>query len=158
MRWIHGIAPEHAAWTNDANRRFHFLHRANLHGRCVRPKKLIIADVERVARVSSRMACGNIQSIESAGLPLGLFEEASYDEVTVNAQSQDLFVFFSDGIIDALSPSGEQFGRKRLEAVVKEHSAEDSKEIVQVIFDAVVAHRQRRATFDDETVLAVKVK
>lgn len=101
---------------------------------------------------------GNIETIESAGLPLGLFEEASYDEVTVNAQSQDLFVFFSDGIVDALSPSGEQFGRKRLEAVVKEHSAEDSKEIVQVIFDAVVAHRQRRATFDDETVLAVKVK
>jgi sigma-B regulation protein RsbU (phosphoserine phosphatase) len=55
-----------------------------------------------------------ISQLESTGLPLGLFEEASYDEVTVNAQSGDLFVFVSDGIVDALNPAGEQFGRKRL--------------------------------------------
>lgn len=101
---------------------------------------------------------GNIETIESAGLPLGLFEEASYDDVTVDAQSGDLFVFFSDGIADAVSPSGEQFGRKRLETIVKEHASKDAKQIVQAIFDAVGAHRQRRASFDDETVLAVKVK
>ena len=101
---------------------------------------------------------GKIDRIESTGLPLGLFEDADYDEVTVKAQSGDLFVFVSDGIVDAASPSGEQFGRKRLEDVVQNHCGKTAEELVQSIFDAVNEHRQTRAIFDDETVLAVRVK
>jgi sigma-B regulation protein RsbU (phosphoserine phosphatase) len=101
---------------------------------------------------------GTIDRIESTGLPLGLFEETDYDEVTVKANSGDLFVFMSDGIVDATSPSGEQFGRKRLEEVVQQNWSRNAAEVVQSIFDAVNVHRQAHAIFDDETVLAVKVK
>lgn len=101
---------------------------------------------------------GQVGRIESTGLPLGLFEEASYDEVTVNAQSGDLFLFASDGIVDAVSPSGEQFGIKRLEDLLTRNCRLTAPEIVQSIFDEVDQHRQTHATFDDETVLAVKVK
>jgi sigma-B regulation protein RsbU (phosphoserine phosphatase) len=99
-----------------------------------------------------------ISQLESTGLPLGLFEEANYDEVTVNAQSGDVFVFMSDGIVDALNPAGEQFGRKRLEQVVQNNCGMSAPQLVQSIFDAVDLHRQTHATFDDETVLAVKVR
>jgi sigma-B regulation protein RsbU (phosphoserine phosphatase) len=101
---------------------------------------------------------GEIGRIESTGLPLGLFEEANYDEVTVNAKSGDVFLFVSDGIIDALSPSGEQFGRKRVEQLVQKNCPLSAVDLVETIFAAVAAHRQNRAIFDDETVLAVKVK
>jgi sigma-B regulation protein RsbU (phosphoserine phosphatase) len=100
---------------------------------------------------------GKIDVIESTGLPLGLFEEAEYDEVTVKAESGDLFVFVSDGIVDAVGPSGHQFGRKRLEEVNQQSSQLRAKQIVEAIFDAVDTHRQAHAIFDDETVLAVKV-
>ena len=101
---------------------------------------------------------GEISRLESTGLPLGLFEEASYDEVTVHAKSGDLFVFASDGIVDALSPTGEQFGRKRLEEVIKTNCPLSASALVQKIFDEVDLHKQTHATFDDETVLAVKVR
>jgi sigma-B regulation protein RsbU (phosphoserine phosphatase) len=101
---------------------------------------------------------GTIDRVESTGLPLGLFEEASYDEVTVKAASGDLFVFVSDGIIDAASPTQEQFGRKRVEDLVQQHCGYPAEKLVQAIFDAVKAHRQTQAAFDDQTVLAVKVK
>lgn len=101
---------------------------------------------------------GKIENIESTGLPLGLFEEASYDEVTVNAESGDLFVIVSDGIVDAVSPTNEQFGRRRLEELVQKSWQLGAKKIVHTIFEAVNAHRQMQAIFDDETVLAVKVK
>jgi sigma-B regulation protein RsbU (phosphoserine phosphatase) len=101
---------------------------------------------------------GDVDRIESTGLPLGLFEEADYDEVSVSSKSGDLFVFMSDGIVDATSPSGEQFGRKRLEDIVHQNWSRNAAEVVQGIFDAVNAHRQSHAVFDDETVLAVKVK
>ena len=101
---------------------------------------------------------GTISRIESTGLPLGLFEEADYDEVTIHAESGDVFVLVSDGILDALGPSGEQFGPKRVEEVIQQCCRMQAKEIVQSIFDAVDKHRGTRATFDDETVLALKVK
>ncbi|MBV9434911.1 MAG: GAF domain-containing protein [Acidobacteria bacterium] len=101
---------------------------------------------------------GKISRIDSTGLPLGLFEEANCDEVTVNAQPGDVFVFISDGIIDALSPSGEQFGRKRVEDLVQNNCPLSAPDLVNTIFNAVAAHRQNRAIFDDETVLAMKVR
>ena len=101
---------------------------------------------------------GKIENIESAGLPLGLFEEASYDEVTLNAESGDLFVIVSDGIVDSVSPANEQFGRRRLEELVQKSWQYGAKKVVDTIFEAVNAHRQMQAIFDDETVLAVKVK
>ena len=101
---------------------------------------------------------GAVSRIESTGRPLGLFEDADYDEVTVRAESGDIFVLVSDGILDAFNAAGEQFGPKRVEEVIQQSCRLQAKEIVQAIFDAVDKYRGTRATFDDETVLAVKVK
>jgi len=101
---------------------------------------------------------GKTESIDSAGLPLGLFEDATYDEVAVNTESGYIFVMVSYGIVDALNPSGEQFGRKRLEEVIQNSCRLRARDIVNAIFEAVTAHREMRASFDDETVLAVRVK
>jgi len=101
---------------------------------------------------------GAVSRIESTGLPLGLFEDADYDEVTVRAESGDIFVLVSDGILDAFNAAGEQIGPKRVEEVIQQSCRLQAKEIVQAIFDAVDKYRGTRATFDDETVLAVKVK
>ena len=52
-------------------------------------------------------------------MPIGLFNNATYDEITLRGQPGDLFLFFSDGILDATSSQGELFGRQRLEKIVK---------------------------------------
>src|ERR1700678_3761483 len=49
---------------------------------------------------------GKIEIIEATGLPLGLFDEADYDELSFKAKPGDLFVFYSDGILDARNRHG----------------------------------------------------
>ena len=56
---------------------------------------------------------GKIEVIEATGLPLGLFDDAEYDEFTFKAKPGDMFVFFSDGILDARNRAGDMFGRHR---------------------------------------------
>ena len=56
--------------------------------------------------------------IEATGLPLGLFDEADYDEFRFKMKPGDMFVFFSDGILDARNRSGELFGRGRVEKII----------------------------------------
>ena len=60
---------------------------------------------------------GKNEVIEATGLPLGLFDEAEYDEFQFRMKPGDMFVFFSDGILDARNGNGELFGRGRTEVV-----------------------------------------
>ena len=101
---------------------------------------------------------GKIEVIEATGLPLGLFDEADYDEFTFRAKPGDLFVFFSDGILDAGNRHGELFGRERAEKIVAGCMAQSSDCVVTNLFQAVTEHAAGVETFDDQTVVAIKVK
>jgi len=101
---------------------------------------------------------GKIEIIEATGLPLGLFEETDYDELTFNAKPGDVFVFFTDGILDARNKAGELFGRARLEQIVTKCPSASAESVVQAIFAAVAEHTAGEDAFDDETVVVVRVK
>jgi len=101
---------------------------------------------------------GKVHIIEATGLPLGLFEEAEYDEFTFQTKPGDLFVFFSDGILDATNRKGELFGRHRVEEIVAGCAKKSADCVVNTIFKAVAEHASGVEAFDDQTVVAIKVK
>jgi phosphoserine phosphatase RsbU/P len=96
--------------------------------------------------------------IQATGLPLGLFEDATYDELLLEPVPGELCVFISDGIIDARNRDGEGFGRERVERIVSENCGRTAEEIVEAIFSAVCAHAEGQETFDDQTVVVLKVR
>jgi sigma-B regulation protein RsbU (phosphoserine phosphatase) len=101
---------------------------------------------------------GKLQVIEAAGLPLGLFDEADYDEFTFQCKPGDLFVFFSDGITDARNRGGDSFGLHRIEEIVTACATKSADCVVNNIFKAVTDHAAGVDAFDDQTVVAIKVK
>ncbi len=101
---------------------------------------------------------GKNHVIEATGLPLGLFDEAEYDEFRFKMKPGDMFVFFSDGILDARDRSGEMFGRGRVEKIIAECGGQSADCVVDRLFQAAAEHSAGVETFDDETVVAIKVK
>jgi sigma-B regulation protein RsbU (phosphoserine phosphatase) len=101
---------------------------------------------------------GKNEIIEATGLPLGLFDEADYDEFKFRMKPGDMFVFFSDGILDARNRSGELFGRRRVEQIVSECTSQTADCVVESLFKAVADHSAGVETFDDQTVVAIRVK
>ena len=101
---------------------------------------------------------GKVEVIEATGLPLGLFDDADYDEFNFRAKPGDLFVFFSDGILDARNNDGELFGRQRVEQIVSRAADKSADWIVDTLFKAVLEHAGSEDPFDDQTVVAIKVK
>src|SRR5207245_983213 len=99
-----------------------------------------------------------IEIIEATGLPLGLFDDADYDEFTFNAKPGDKFVFFSDGILDARNEAGELFGRSRVEEIVAKSDGISAEDLVNSLFDAVAEHASGVETFDVQTVVVIKVR
>ncbi len=89
---------------------------------------------------------------------MGLFDQAEYEEVTLQAQPGDAFIFFSDGILDATSSKGEMFGRERLERVADQNMHLNAEGLVDKLFNAVSAHAAGVDPFDDQTIVVLKVK
>jgi phosphoserine phosphatase RsbU/P len=101
---------------------------------------------------------GKIEAIQATGLPIGLFNNATYDELSLRGHPGDVFLFFSDGILDATSSEGELFGRHRLEKIVRDKAHRSAEELVDTIFTAVSDHAEGVEAFDDQTIVALKVK
>ena len=101
---------------------------------------------------------GKIEIVEVTGLPLGLFDEVEFDEVSFKAKPGDMFVFFSDGILDARNRHGQAFGPERVEAIVAGCVTKSADCVVNEIFKAVTEHAAGVDAFDDQTVVAIKVK
>ena len=65
-----------------------------------------------------RASAEGVSQIELPGVPLGSFHGSAYDELTYALHPGDLFVFCSDGVSEAMTANGEEFGSARLIEVV----------------------------------------
>jgi len=66
-------------------------------------------------------------------------------------------VFCTDGIFEASSGEGKEFGAQRLCDVVRQHRKATAREIVDAIFDSVILFRGTAPQADDMTAVAVKI-
>lgn len=104
-----------------------------------------------------RCSGGKATQIDMPGVPLGSFGGSTYDEVEVPLAAGDVFVFVSDGISEAFSEAGEEFGAPRLLEVIERTHLQPAKEIVGEIFGAVQQFCGDAEQSDDRTVVVVKI-
>ena len=100
---------------------------------------------------------GQVRRVDATGIPLGLFENAEYEELTIQAVPGDVFVFYSDGISDAPNRAGQFLGDKRIEQVVATHCRSSAEEMVKAIFVVVAWLSDGVTHFDDATVVVLNV-
>jgi sigma-B regulation protein RsbU (phosphoserine phosphatase) len=90
-------------------------------------------------------------------VPLGSFPGVTYDEVSFDLLKDDVFVFCTDGIFEAMNEAGQEFGGRRLCEVVEAHRDRTAREIVDAIYDAVTSFRGTAPQADDMTAVAVRL-
>lgn len=100
---------------------------------------------------------GRIQPVEAEGLPLGVFHDAEYEEVSLSCAPGDMVVFFTDGITDAQNENGQEFSRSRLEELVAAHANDHPTKVVDAIFAEVARHSQGMEPFDDQSLFVVRM-
>jgi sigma-B regulation protein RsbU (phosphoserine phosphatase) len=104
-----------------------------------------------------RVTGDTCEQIGLPGVPLGSFFGVTYDEVTLPLANNDVFIFYSDGVSEAMTREGEEFGSARLLDVVRRTRDQSAREIVQAIVGAVEDHRAGFPSNDDTTVVALKL-
>jgi sigma-B regulation protein RsbU (phosphoserine phosphatase) len=119
-------------------------------------RRLRIAGSGMPHPIHYRAATGTCGRIEIAGLPLGSFEEAAYEEFEVPLAAGDVFVFFSDGVQEATRGDVE-YETGRLVGVVEGHAGEAAPEIGAAILEDLEAFTGGAEQRDDVTLVVVKI-
>jgi len=101
---------------------------------------------------------GSIQYLLEGGVALGVLPDARYEERPLALGPGDVLLFYTDGISEAESPGGEQFGSRRLEQALRRLAAGSANEILKGIVDEVTAWAGERGVTDDLTVVVAKAK
>ncbi|MGB8835357.1 MAG: PP2C family protein-serine/threonine phosphatase, partial [Candidatus Acidiferrales bacterium] len=99
---------------------------------------------------------GSIFPLGAGGVPLGIFPDSTYTREIIQLNPGDLILAYTDGVIEAVNPTGEEWGVEGLHRSVSENRALCAEEIVHAIFSSVddFSGGEQR---DDATVAVVRV-
>ena len=97
-----------------------------------------------------------VRRLEAGGPVVGLLEFAPYDQETVHLDPGDTIVIFSDGVSEALSTTGEEFGDGRLLETVQAAGAVGAQAVVETLVAAVRVFTRGAPQSDDITVMVAR--
>ena len=90
-------------------------------------------------------------------LPLGIMPRVDFADHSIKLSPGDQIIFYTDGITEAMNPSGELFGLERLDRVLEDCS-QDADELISAVVKAVDSFGSGRPPDDDRTILIAKVR
>lgn len=99
-----------------------------------------------------------VRKLDVGGTVLGVFCDTEFEEEEIKLQSGDTLVAFTDGVIEARNPLGEEFGEDRLIEVLRESAGLPAAEIEKRILRAVEDWTAEAEQEDDLTLVILKVR
>jgi len=100
---------------------------------------------------------GQPSFIDVGGVPLGLFPDSRYEETSLQLQTGDVLVFYSDGVVEMRNDSGEEFGLKRLAETVRSSCEKSPEEIVKSVSASLAEFIGRVRPQDDRTMIVIRM-
>jgi len=97
----------------------------------------------------------SVVELERTGIPLGVFNEASWSRESVEIETGDALVIYTDGITDAQNTAEEFFGLERLPEAVKKHHGKPAGELREALRAEVCDWVGDAPQFDDITLMVV---
>jgi sigma-B regulation protein RsbU (phosphoserine phosphatase) len=98
---------------------------------------------------------GSAAPLQGRGLPIGMIEHATFEDEAVTLQSGDRLYFYTDGVIEALNASEQEFGYSRLMAEIDRLRDQPLATGLDVIADLVTDWSGGHLA-DDVSLLAVE--
>jgi sigma-B regulation protein RsbU (phosphoserine phosphatase) len=103
-----------------------------------------------------RRADGAVEHIKSSGLPLGIFERATYTEASSHLEPGDLVFLYTDGLTEAEDRDEQEFGVDRVVATVAALEGCSAETACEALLLEVERFTEGRPLLDDATLLVVE--
>lgn len=102
---------------------------------------------------------GGYDLLKSGGTVLGLFDNMSYMEETTRLQPGDILLMYTDGLTEAQTPQGEEFGLGRVIGMLRDNAHRTADELTDLLAaEAIQFAGARDRQQDDISVVVLKCR
>ena len=122
-------------------------------------RKLGLCSAGQTQPIHFSSKTGEAILVETEGdtFPLGILDDAEYQETRLQLEPGDKIVFYTDGIVEAMNEQEEMFGFDRLLEVIQGAKSMTADSLLKEILDKVNEFVGGAAQHDDLTVIVVSV-
>ena len=99
---------------------------------------------------------GLVHWLNPTGPAIGLIKDAKYDMKEIQLCSGDMFLFYTDGLVEARNAENEEFGEDRLIRYLKDNHHHTAENFKKRLMDDVKSYAAK--FHDDVTLLVAKIK
>ena len=99
-----------------------------------------------------------VRRLTTGGPIIGTFLNGPYEQETIQLQSGDTLVVYTDGVTEAMNPAGVEFGEDRLRSILLESVRLPAQESTKKVIARVLEWQGQAPQHDDITLIVVKVK
>jgi sigma-B regulation protein RsbU (phosphoserine phosphatase) len=100
---------------------------------------------------------GSVRPLKAGGTVVGIFAESPYEQETIPLKSGDLFLAYTDGIVECINEYGEEFGEDRLIQLVQENRNMSAEHIKGLIVERVLSWSFTEEHDDDMTLIVARI-
>jgi sigma-B regulation protein RsbU (phosphoserine phosphatase) len=123
-------------------------------------KTLTMCSAGQTQPVHLSVKSGRATLVETEGdtFPLGILDDANYEETRLHLEAGDKAIFYTDGIVEAMNAEEEMFGFERLLEIVQKSQSTTADELLKEIVNKVKVFTGDAPQHDDLTVIVVSAK
>jgi sigma-B regulation protein RsbU (phosphoserine phosphatase) len=99
-----------------------------------------------------------VRRLTTGGPIIGTFLNGPYEQETIQLQSGDTLVVYTDGVTEAMNPAGVEFGEDKLRSILLESVRLPAEESTKKVIARVLEWQGQAPQHDDITLIVVKVK
>ncbi len=122
--------------------------------------EIILSRAGHMPLIHYQKSTGRCNRVIPRGLGIGLANEPvfsnSTEEISLIPQPGDLFVFFTDGVVEAMDGYYRTFGEEKLTGLICNNSDKSAEEIQNIIVNAIKNFTYSSPVQDDLTLIVMK--
>jgi phosphoserine phosphatase RsbU/P len=99
---------------------------------------------------------GTVQRLQKGGMAMAVLEDNRYIDHRLMMDPGDALIFYTDGVTEQFSPSGDMFGEERLLSVLATQSNQEIRSILDLLHDTLDTFRGGDPPSDDVTLLGIR--
>ena len=100
---------------------------------------------------------GNIVQLTEGGFMIGILDTGvTYEVGKINLDKNDIIVFYTDGVTEAMNKDGDEFGEIKLAEAVTKSMESSSDDILDEIKNSIINFSRDTSQYDDITLIVLK--
>ncbi len=97
------------------------------------------------------------RELAKGGVPVGMYETASFDEETIHLEPSDRLIMYTDGFTDIKNKNAQKLGIEAFKILIKIHNSNtETEDFVGEVTEKILSYFEGQTQTDDITLVTIK--